>query len=132
MFRCFLSATTQAMYAQLFLISCLLAAKCGSGPNIYLADLDVLLNHIGTPAKMAQVLHDVCGIEIPEALLKVQLSSDSRLHSSVLFYPTLCLLHRQQSCGWQGMQRRGPAGTRCSSHILFWGHPIHMRIQIKF
>ena len=48
-----------------------LAGSCGSGPNMALIALDgsapLLLGHVGTPQRMADLLRDVCGQEVGES-----------------------------------------------------------------
>ncbi|KAK9902104.1 hypothetical protein WJX75_004561 [Coccomyxa subellipsoidea] len=43
---------------------------CGTGPNMILQPGEVPLRHVSTPAKMTEVLRTLCGLTIPEVLLK--------------------------------------------------------------
>ena len=81
------------------------------------------LRHIATPAKVVEVLRVLCNLDVSDTLLKVTLQLS-------LPYPpcctaackvaagcTDCIVYgsvgcRQQSCGWQAMQRQG--GVTCS------------------
>ena len=47
------------------------AGKCGSGPNMRLEPGNLQFSHISTPAKLAQLLQEVCKVDIPPQLLKV-------------------------------------------------------------
>ena len=47
------------------------AAKCGNGPNMVLSPLNVTLSHVNTTSKMREVLEDVAGLDVPDALVEV-------------------------------------------------------------
>ncbi|KAK9804311.1 hypothetical protein WJX72_006242 [[Myrmecia] bisecta] len=49
-------------------VGCL--GNCGNGPNMVLLPDKLLLNHVSTPAKMADILRTLCGSDISEPLLK--------------------------------------------------------------
>lgn len=44
--------------------------KCGNGPNMRLEPDGLDVSHMGTPAKVAQLLRDVCNMDVSPALLK--------------------------------------------------------------
>lgn len=48
----------------------LCAGGCGTGPNMVLQPGEVPLRHVSTPAKMTEVLRTLCGMTIPDVLLK--------------------------------------------------------------
>ncbi|EFN56786.1 hypothetical protein CHLNCDRAFT_59647 [Chlorella variabilis] len=54
--------------------TCGCLSGCGSGPNVAVIPLDgtqpLLLRHVGTPQRMADLLHDVCQQQVDAALLK--------------------------------------------------------------
>lgn len=51
--------------------SIFLVGKCGNGPNMRLEPDGLDVSHMGTPAKVAQLLRDVCNMDVSPALLKV-------------------------------------------------------------
>lgn len=46
--------------------------ECGKGPNIRLMPSALQVGHIGTPARLRQLVSEVCGLEVPASLLQVK------------------------------------------------------------
>ncbi len=43
---------------------------CGQGPNMFLRPLDIKLHNMGTPARVTDLLKEVCSVDVSPSLLK--------------------------------------------------------------
>ncbi|PSC75352.1 tetratricopeptide repeat 1 [Micractinium conductrix] len=54
--------------------TCGCLSECGNGPNVAVIPLDgtrlLVLKHVGTPSRMADLLREVCGAPVDEVLLR--------------------------------------------------------------
>ena len=44
--------------------------KCGNGPNVAVSPPDVVLNHMATPARLAEAMRAVCDADVSPAVLR--------------------------------------------------------------